>query len=202
MVRNDRTSVIEDWLERLKADGDSAREGLLIAASARLTRLARRMLRRYPAVHRWELTDDVLQNALIRLDHTLRTIKPPTVPDFFRLAAAHIRRELIDLARHYYGPTGPGAKHRTRGGLDSEAEIEPLAESTNEPCRLAMWTEFHERIEQLPDEERALFDLLWYQGLTQAEAGAVLGVSERTINTRWVKARRKLHKMLGGQLPE
>jgi RNA polymerase sigma-70 factor (ECF subfamily) len=194
--------VIEGWLERLKDGDDAAREGLLVSASGRLTRLARKMLRRCPGVHRWELTDDVLQNALIRLDHTLRAIKPPTAPDFFRLAAAHIRRELIDLARHYYGPTRAGANQRTRGGLDSEAEIEPLAESTNEPCRLAMWTEFHERIEELPDDDRALFDLLWYQGLTQAEAGAVLGVSERTINTRWIKARLKLHKMLGGQLPE
>jgi len=80
--------------------------------------------------------------------------------------------------------------------------LESLAESTNEPARLATWTEFHERVEGLPDEDRALFDLLWYQGLTQAEAGDILGVSERTVNTRWVKARLKLHRALGGQLPE
>jgi RNA polymerase sigma-70 factor (ECF subfamily) len=202
MLRDDRSSVIEGWLERLKAGDDSARDGLLASASARLTRLARKMLRRYPGVHRWELTDDVLQNALVRLDQSLRALRPPTAPDFFRLAAEQIRRELIDLARHYYGPTGPGANHASRGGLESDAEIDPLAQSTNEPCRLAMWTEFHERIERLPDEDRALFDLLWYQGLTQTEAGAILGVSDRTIRTRWVKARHNLHEALGGQLPE
>jgi RNA polymerase sigma-70 factor (ECF subfamily) len=201
MVHDDRTSVIQGWLDRLKAGDASAFEGLFATASQRLTRLARRMLRRYPGVHRWELTDDVLQNALIRLDRALRAVTPPTAKDFFHLAATQIRRELIDLGRHYYGPTGPGANHKSRGGLDGDVEIDPLAESTNEPYRLACWTEFHERIEGLPDPERELFDLLWYQGLTQAEAGAILGVSERTVNTRWVKARLKLHEELGGELP-
>jgi RNA polymerase sigma-70 factor (ECF subfamily) len=160
------------------------------------------MLKRYPGVHRFEQTDDVLQNALIRLDRSLRSITPATVPDFLRLAAAQIRRELIDLARHYFGPTGLGANQGSRGGAGGEAEREPPAESTYEPARLAIWTEFHAQIEKLPDQDRVLFDLLWYQGLTQAEAAAVLSVTERTVNTRWVKARLKLHQALGGELPE
>ena len=36
-------------------------------------------------------------------------MKPLSVRDFFRLAAALIRRELIDLARRYSGPMGLGA---------------------------------------------------------------------------------------------
>jgi len=202
MVRDDRTSVIQGWLDRLKAGDDSAREGLFATASQRLTRLTRRMLKKYPGVHRWEETDDVLQNALIRLDRSLRSITPPTAKDFFRLAAAQIRRELIDLARHYFGPAGPGTNEEARGEGEGELQREPAAGSTYDPDRLATWTEFHGRIEELPDEDRQLFDLLWYQGLTQAEAAAVLSVSERTVNTRWVKARLKLHQALGGELPE
>jgi RNA polymerase sigma factor (sigma-70 family) len=202
MVSDDRTSVIQGWLDRLKAGDESAREGLLATASNRLTRLTRRMLKKYPGVHRFEETDDVLQNALIRLDRSLRSIVPPTVQDFLRLAASQIRRELIDLTRHYYGPAGLGANQEIPGGAQSGVKPEPPAASTYEPVRLAAWTEFHLRIEKLPDEERQLFDLLWYQGLTQAEAAVVLGVSERTINTRWVKARLKLHRALGGELPE
>ena len=47
----------------------------------------------YANVHRWEQTDDVLQNAVIRLHRTLEQLSVTTAHDFFRLAALHIRRE-------------------------------------------------------------------------------------------------------------
>ena len=70
-----------------------------------------------------------------------------------------------------------------------------------EPARLALWTEFHRQVEALPDDEREVFDLLWYQELSQAEAAAIVGVSDRTIKSRWRSARLKLHEALGGSLP-
>ncbi len=56
--------------------------------------------------------------------------------------------------------------------------------------------------ERLPAEEREVFDLLWYQELSQAEAAALLGVSERTIKRRWQSARIMLHDALKGEIPE
>ncbi len=205
MVDDDRTFMIQGWLDRLQAGDDSARESLLACASNRLVRLAKKMLKGYPGVHRWEQTDDVLQNALVRLDRSLRSVKPPTASDFFRLAAAQIRRELIDLARHYSGPMGLGANHQSQADANGEvraeaSEAEP-ADLTHEPGRLAVWTEFHAWIEELPGEDRELFDLLWYQGLTQAEAASVLGLSERAVNKHWVAARLRLGTTLGGRLP-
>jgi RNA polymerase sigma-70 factor (ECF subfamily) len=70
------------------------------------------------------------------------------------------------------------------------------------PDRLAAWAEFHRRAEGLPPEEREVFDLLWYQGLSQAEAAAVLGVSDRTAKRRWQAARLRLHEALNGELPD
>ena len=66
---------------------------------------------------------------------------------------------------------------------------------------MAAWTEFHRQIDRLPDEEREIFDLLWYQGLSQAEAASLLKVSERTVKRRWQSACLKLHRALGGELP-
>jgi RNA polymerase sigma-70 factor (ECF subfamily) len=156
-------------------------------------------------VARWEQPDDVLQNALIRLDRALKAVTPATVRDFFRLAAAQVRRELIDLARHYYGPRGPGAHHSTRDGDEgSDGAASPVTaaqDTTYDPGRLAAWAEFHRAVEDLAEGDRELFDLLWYQGLTQAEAAAVLGVTERTVNSRWLAARVRLSDVLGGQLP-
>jgi len=205
MVRDDKTTVIQGWLDRHYAGDDSAYEALLASASERLTRLTHKMLKRYPGVHRWEQTDDVLQNALVRLDRALRSMKPRTALDFFRLAATQIRRELIDLARHYSGPRGMGANLRVHadanGKVRTDAPENEPADSTHEPSRLAIWTEFHAQIDALSDADRQLFDLLWYQGLTQAEAAHVLGISERTINKRWVAARMKLGTALDGRLP-
>ena len=60
------------------------------------------------------------------------------------------------------------------------------------------WTEFHEAAARLPDDLRAVFDLLWYHGLTQAEAAALLGVAVPTVKLRWMKARLGVQQTLGG----
>jgi RNA polymerase sigma-70 factor (ECF subfamily) len=205
MAREDHTSVIQGCINRLRDGDESARAALLGCAADRLARLARKMLRGYPGVARWEQTDDVAQNALIRLERALRAVAPPTARDFFRLAAAQVRRELIDLARHYQGPQGLGAHHATRAGRGGSAATATMAaespDTTNDPGRLAAWAEFHAAVAALDEADRELFDLLWYQGLTQAEAAAFLGVTERTVNRRWLAARVRLGDSLGGQLP-
>jgi RNA polymerase sigma factor (sigma-70 family) len=53
----------------------------------------------------------------------------------------------------------------------------------------------------LPADEREVFDLVWYQGLTQDKAATLLGISEATLKRRWLSARRRLHQVLKGQLP-
>ncbi len=191
---------VQGLIARLQAGDAAARDALLGAAGERLRALARRMLQDYPRVRRWEETDDVLQNALLRLHRTLQEVTPPSAADFFRLAALNIRRELLDLVKRYYGPQGHGAHHAT---LDAEegGPPEPAGESSLDPGRLAVWGEFHEQVGRLPDEERAVFDLLWYQGLSQAEAAELLGVNERTVKRRWQSARLKLHDAMQGDVP-
>ena len=203
MSHGDQTTQIQRWIDGLGASDASAREALLACAAERLTRLTHKMLKDYPGVHRWEETDDILQNATLRLCRALETVKPLSVRDFFRLAAALIRRELIDLARRYSGPTGLGANYASWAGSGDEmpAPDVEVADTTYDPGRLAEWTGFHAQVEALPEEEREVFDLLFYQGLPQAEAAAVLGVSERTVKRRWQSARLALHEALGGRLP-
>jgi len=201
------TLHVQTCLDRLRGGDEAARAELLGCACERLRKLARKMLKGYPKVRRWEQTDDVLQNAALRLHRTLQQLPVGTARDFFRLAALHIRRELLDLARHYYGPQGRGAHHASwgpDGSATAEDDSGPLAPAdlSQEPSRLAAWGEFHEQIGALPDEERETFDLLWYQGLSQAEAAELLGVSERTVKRRWQAARLKLHEALGGEMPE
>jgi RNA polymerase sigma-70 factor (ECF subfamily) len=200
----DSTTQIQLRLDRLRAGDESARDELVTIARGRLSRLAGKMLRGYPGVGRWEQADDILQNAALRLCRALEEIKPTSVRSFLNLAALQIRRELIDLARHYEGPEGLGRHHLSEAGSDDPPTTpSPLEASTdtNDPARLATWTEFHDTVEALPDEEREVFNLLWYQGLSQREAATLLGVTERVAKHRWRSARLKLHQMLGGRLP-
>jgi RNA polymerase sigma factor (sigma-70 family) len=204
MSQDDHATQIQGCIDRLRLGDSSARDELLVHASERLARLTRKMLRDFPGVRRWEQTDDVLQNAALRLCRALVEVQPPTVADFFRLAAAQIRRELLDMARRFSGAHGLGAHHASlAGGSDgpSSAGLPNPPDSTYDPDRLAAWSDFHREAEALPAEERETFDLLFYQGLSQAEAAAILGVSERTMKRRWQSARLRLIEALGGKMP-
>ncbi len=74
-------------------------------------------------------------------------------------------------------------------------------DTTHDQDRLEAWTDFHRHAEALPPEERETFDLLYYQGVTQTEASAILDISERTIKRRWQSARLRLHDALEGRMP-
>ena len=194
---------VQAWIDRMRAGDPAARDELIGQACERLRRLTRKMLKGFARVKRWELTDDVLQNALLRLWGALREVQPRSAREFYALAALQIRRELIDLARKYYGPEGIGANQASNPGPDSSANMAAVdrADSTQEPSRLAVWTELHQRVDRLPEPEREVFDLLWYQELTQVEAAKVLGVSDDTVRRRWRAARLRIGEMLGGELP-
>ena len=199
------TILVQRCLDRLQAGDEAARRDLIDTACARLTRLARKMLRADGRLRRWEQTDDVFQSAMLRLCRALQHVIPQSPREFFRLAALQIRRELIDLARHYYGPHGLGAKHQSKG-IKKHAEDMPQdtpepADSSHDPSRLMAWSEFHEEAAALPEKEREVFDLVWYQGVTHAEAATLLQVSGKTIQRRWQAACLSLHEALGGQLP-
>ncbi len=200
------TLHLQQCLDRLGAGDEAALAEILDEAGQRLTQLARGMLNRYPRLRRWEESDDIYQGAMLRLCQALRSVTPATPRDFYRLAAAQIRRQLIDLARHYYGPVGPGtchaswapgtANHSTAGALPYEP-----TDTNDEPAQLAAWSEFHAQVEMLPEEEREVFDLVWYQGLTHTQAAAILEISTRTVKRRWQAACLRLHEALGDRLP-
>jgi RNA polymerase sigma-70 factor (ECF subfamily) len=202
MADSSHNIELQACLDRLRAGDPTARDDLLRRLGGRLERLTRKMLRDFPGVKRWEQTDDVLQNALLRLMRALNDVHPTCVRDFLALGALQIRRELLDLARHYGGPLGPGAKHATRAGLeDPELPLKEKADSAPEAAVLDGWHEFHRQVELLPAEEREVVDLLYYQGLPQAQAAAILNVTVRTVQRRWQAALLALHSKLKGQWP-
>jgi RNA polymerase sigma-70 factor (ECF subfamily) len=187
-----------------QGDGQSLDQAIALAAE-RLEKLTHKMLRRYPHLQRWEQTDDVLQTAVMRLHRSLRKVRPDSVRSFLGLATVEIRRTLIDLLRHHFGPHGAAAHHHTdfldsvrdadQGVLTSVPDHDDAAES------LEAWTSFHEAMDALPEDEREVMHLGWYGGMRQAEMADVLGISVSTIKRRWYRARLHLRAAMAGRSP-
>jgi RNA polymerase sigma-70 factor (ECF subfamily) len=195
------TTQIQLWVERLNTGDAAAREQLIRHACERLRVLTRKLLRRdFPRVREFEETNDVLQNALMRLYRALQdpAAQPTSAAHFFRLATLQIRRELIDLTRHHFGPARPRRVPPNPDAGPAEDVPPDPGDDTYDPGRLIDWREFHDRVEALPPEERDVFNLLWYQDLSQAEAASVLNVSVPTIKRRWLSARLLLQEALPG----
>jgi RNA polymerase sigma-70 factor (ECF subfamily) len=209
----DTTTGIHATLEKLRRGDAKARDELIGLACRRLTALTRKMLNDYDRLRRFEQTEDISQNAAIRLHRALDQVHPGSVAEFFGLAALKIRQELHDQARHYYGRTSKRAGEAVGRTPDlSPVHAPPCggegpymtesADSTFDPARLAHWTEFHKAFECLPEKERQVVDLLFYHELSQADTAAVLQVDTSTVKRRWRSARLKLHELLKATLPD
>src|SRR5262249_59204345 len=102
---------------------------------------------------------------------------------FSARAGWQIRRELLAL-KDYYA--------RLAGG--SAAPGHEPADPAPGPDELEEWGAFHRQVSELPEEEREVVDLHFYQGLTKAEAAALLGGDVRTVQHRWDTALQRLRR--------
>lgn len=202
---DDTGGRLESCLARLAAGEAGARDELIVFAIDRMRVIAHRMLRRFPNVRRWEETDDVVQNASLRLYRTLSQLVPNDARAFTGLVATHIRRELIDLARKHAGPRSFAANHETNvRQVDGEEQIKinDALGPADSLDHLDRWTRMHEAAASLPEEERELFNLAWYMGLKQEDISMLLGCSLRTVKRRWESAKQLLNNAVHGEPPQ
>ncbi|QVL33957.1 sigma-70 family RNA polymerase sigma factor [Telmatocola sphagniphila] len=192
---------IQPLLERLRLGEASARNELISISYDRFRNLTAKILRvNFSRLKEWEQTDDVVQEAAVRLWKSLEAVQPTSTREYLGLGAAQIRRQLLDLTRHYYGRRKPGepvseTPGRSPGPMGDPVGID-VSGNTWDPHRLAQWTEFHELVEKLPEEEREVVDLLIYHELTQEEAAEIIGVDKSTVKRRWRAARLKIAEAL------
>ncbi len=191
----DGTVHLQSLIDRILAGDRTARRELLNRACDRLRRLAARMLNEsFPALRNRHELDSVVHETWLRLVQTVEKTEPPTVADFFRLAAFKVRQVLLDMS-------GREAKLRQRErlglGESSQSFIGPdPGQNTYDPARLAAWTEFHAKVAALPDDERTIFEMHYYLDLPQAEIARVLGMHPRQVSYVWVGATERLADQL------
>jgi RNA polymerase sigma-70 factor (ECF subfamily) len=196
-VDSDHTTHLQCLLDRLRQGDDTAHNELVGRAYERLRRLARKILRQdFPRLDRLHGTTTVLHETALRLLKALQEVKPATVREFFALAARHIRWALLDLARRANPEVA--LPERPADGSSQGGQPDERPDSSNDPAKLALWTEFHRAVEALPAAEREVVDLHWYQGLTQAEIARLLGVPPKQVSLRWISARLKLCRQVPG----
>lgn len=202
--KEDMTRLLERLLSRLSAHDKAACDELLVIASERMQSIAHRMLRTFPTVRRWDETNDIAQNAVLRLRQALLQITPRDPRGFLGLAAVQVRRELLDLARKYAGPESFGANQETnvqRTDGRETMKVDSAMEIADSTDQLARWTRLHEVAAQLPDEEREVFHLVWYMGLKQDAIARLLGCAVRTVKRRWDSAKKLIAKAIDGDPP-
>jgi RNA polymerase sigma-70 factor (ECF subfamily) len=174
------TAVIQRYLDELGGDApsESAIRALLDQAVRRLHDLCAALLHRsYPRLTRPPLNlqaDELLGAVVERLLKALRDVRPGTVRQFFALAGQHMRWELNEMARRL--DEQPPALELLEGLVpDPVSSDSGLTQGARR---------IFAAIANLPEAEGEAFDLVRIQGLTQAEAGEVLGVSAATVNRR------------------
>ncbi|MFO0814074.1 MAG: sigma-70 family RNA polymerase sigma factor [Gemmatales bacterium] len=177
-------------LKQLPHDESDVRSKIIAHTLDRLNYLTACMFRRSRNLRHMLQTDDIFQDASIRLYHALAKTHPDSVRGFFGLAATNIRWTLADLARK-------ARKQRLQYNDAALDAAEPVLENASSdeaerPQTLLDWAAFHETVETMAPEAREVIELLWYQGLTQEDAAEVLGVSLRTLKRRWLSARIQL----------
>src|SRR5262249_34858151 len=159
---SDSSTQLQLLIDRIRDGDDAARRELMDRAYRRLRNLAAAMLQRhFPDLAARHDAESVLHDTWLRLLPALEP-HPPTVADFFRLAAHKVRQGLLDLAER-----ARRRDARERAGDGSAGPAEP-GDWSGHPGRLAAWTEFHEQAARLPESLRGVFELHYYLDLTQA----------------------------------
>lgn len=77
-------------------------------------------------------------------------------------------------------------------GSDSLASRCEPSDQSLDGARLAVWTEFHNKVGKLAEAERTVFEMHYYLGLPQAEIAKILELHPRKVSYLWVAATEQL----------
>jgi len=193
---------LAECLSRLAAGDQCARDRIIELCQGRLRELSSRLLGKFAKVRRWDNTDDVAQNAALRLYRALGDTVPDSPRGLMGLMATQIQRELLDLARKHSGPMSYAKNHDTNVRDGSHGDVFLVEEvahkgDSDEEIPMARWEQFHSAVEQLPEEHREVFKLAWYLGLDQNATAKALGLSRRTVQRKWQEAQDMIAKLMG-----
>jgi len=198
------TGTLEILLGQLREGDDSARDAIINHSCERLRTLVRQHLRRESDLKYVEQTDDVLNRSMLHLHKALSEIKPENKRAFIGLASLYVQRELTDLFRKHFVGHGVGRHQKLDSQSADEDAVGPIhMASANGPgpgtqlVQAELIKNLGDAVDALPEDEREVFRLYYYQDLPQQEIADLLQVDVRTVKRRWRRAREGLQGLLG-----
>ncbi len=180
-------------LKRAEDGDDQALERVFPLVYQELQRIARAQLGRERAGHTLQPT------ALVNEAYLKLVQRPPKGTEnrshFLGVAARAMRQVLVDHARAW-------SASKRGGGAVPVTLNEELAGVGSEPEQILALDQALDRLDALDARLRQVVELRYFGGLQDEEIAEALGVTRRTVQRDWVKARAWLHRELSEELPE
>jgi RNA polymerase sigma factor (TIGR02999 family) len=177
---------ITDLLLRLRDGDPEAMDRLLPLVYEQLHRIAHRHLRAERLDHTLGTTGLVHETYLKLVDQTRAEWRDRT--HFYRVASWAMRRILVDYARRHRSHRRGG--DLVRVSLDQEVPLQQRGEF------LIALDEALERLATVSQRLSQVVECRYFGGLTEVETAETLGVTARTVQRDWAKARSWLYLQL------
>jgi len=179
---------ITDLLVQIRNGNPEAMDRLYSLVYEQLRRMAHRQLRAERPGHTLGTTGLVHETYLRLVDQT--HVEWQDRAHFFAVAARAMRRILVDYARRYRALRRGGGLHRV--ALTEEAAVAERGET------LLALDEALERLAALNGRLSQVVECRYFAGFTEEETAEALGVTTRTVQRDWAKARGWLYLELRG----
>jgi RNA polymerase sigma factor (TIGR02999 family) len=177
------TQILRDF----KRDQLAAQDRLIPLVYRELRRIAAAHLRRENAGHSLQPTA-LVHEAYLRLVDVNR-IDWQSRAHFFCIASTEMRRVLVDHAR--------ARDASKRGGGASNLQFdEALFLAPGQPPEIIALDDALNRLALLDGRQAKIVEMRFFGGMTEEEAGDVLGISVRTVKRDWRMAKAWLFKEL------
>lgn len=180
---NEITQLLLAWEQ-----GDQkAFESLAPLVETELRKLAHRYLRRESPGHTLQ-TSALVNEAYLKLINQ-KQVRWQNRAHFFGIAAQLMRRILLDHARsHRYAKRGGGAR---KVSLDVAAVV-----SKDRATELIALDDALNALEGFDKRKSRLVELRFFGGLSAEETAEVMGISLRTVEREWQKAKAWLYRAI------
>jgi len=174
---------VRDLVERLQAGDEGAFEKLVEEYRERVYRVAWRILRDD------EDAEDAAQEAFIKVFKSIDRFerRSSLYTWIYRITVNIALNKLKRDKFRRMVPLGDMIRRDTRPGTDPGR----VTESSEIGRRIG------EAVSSLPDKQRAVFTLKFYEGMSHKEIAEIVGCSEGTSKANYFHAIRKLRKLLG-----
>jgi RNA polymerase sigma factor (TIGR02999 family) len=177
-ARDDREQIT-DLLLQVRGGSPEAMDKLFHAVYGQLRRIASRQLRAERPGHTLGTTGLVHETYLKLADQT--RVQWQDRAHFYRVASFAMRRILVDYARRY--------RAQRRGGELRQVSLSDAASAEYRGESLLALDEALGRLASLNQRLSQVVECRYFGGLTEQETAEALGVTARTVQRDWAKAR-------------